>query len=210
MSFQYLEKLKDSSIQTLCEGTDVFNKATNPDEKKKGYQIFVSGLKGLIEYGKAQQDATLRNTVLSKCQDYTVSAEKMKKHLENFVQAPPQNNQPSQMGNNSNQQPQQGKPKEENGEKKKIVEGDEEKDKLRDSLGDAIVREKPNVKWSDIAGLEKAKESLQEAVILPMKFPEIFVGQRKPWKGILLYGVLLFITLASWNWKNLLSQGRRH
>jgi vacuolar protein-sorting-associated protein 4 len=23
---------------------------------------------------------------------------------------------------------------------------------------------------------------------LPIKFPEIFVGSRKPWKGILLYG----------------------
>lgn len=25
-------------------------------------------------------------------------------------------------------------------------------------------------------------------MILPIKFPEIFVGSRKPWKGILLYG----------------------
>lgn len=24
-----------------------------------------------------------------------------------------------------------------------------------------------------------------------MKFPEVFVGERKPWKGILLYGVHL-------------------
>jgi len=44
------------------------------------------------------------------------------------------------------------------------------------------------VKWSDVAGLEKAKEALQEAVILPIKFPQLFVGKRKPWKGILLYG----------------------
>ena len=49
--------------------------------------------------------------------------------------------------------------------------------------------EKPNVKWSDVAGLEKAKEALHEAVIYPMKFPKLFQGNRKPWKGILLYGV---------------------
>ena len=52
----------------------------------------------------------------------------------------------------------------------------------------AIIKEKPNVKWSDVAGLENAKKALQEAVLLPIQFPEIFVGLRKPWKGILLYG----------------------
>jgi len=36
--------------------------------------------------------------------------------------------------------------------------------------------------------LANSKESLKEAVILPLKFPQLFVGNRKPWKGILLYG----------------------
>lgn len=44
------------------------------------------------------------------------------------------------------------------------------------------------MKWEDVAGLEFAKTSLKEAIILPSKFPDIFVGIRKPWKGILLYG----------------------
>lgn len=38
-------------------------------------------------------------------------------------------------------------------------------------LEDAIVSEKPNIKWEDIAGLEQAKASLKEAVIMPIKFP---------------------------------------
>jgi vacuolar protein-sorting-associated protein 4 len=62
--------------------------------------------------------------------------------------------------------------------------------KLKESLLGCVVTEKPNVKWSDVAGLEKAKEALQEAVILPLKYPHIFTGKRKPWRGILLYGVL--------------------
>ena len=37
--------------------------------------------------------------------------------------------------------------------------------------------EQPNIKWSDIAGLETAKEALKEAVIIPIKFPQLFTGQ---------------------------------
>ncbi|KAK1442263.1 AAA domain-containing protein [Babesia gibsoni] len=48
--------------------------------------------------------------------------------------------------------------------------------------------QRPKVKWSDIAGLDAAKESLQEAVLLPIRFPNLFTGALKPWRGILLYG----------------------
>jgi len=57
------------------------------------------------------------------------------------------------------------------------------------NLEAVIITEKPNVKWDDIAGLETAKKSLQEAVIYPIKYPHLFEGMRTPWKGILLYGV---------------------
>jgi len=66
-------------------------------------------------------------------------------------------------------------------------------------LEGAIVVEKPCVKWSDIAGLEGAKEALKEAVILPIKFPHLFTGKRIPWKGILLFGVNIFIILRNYN-----------
>lgn len=68
-------------------------------------------------------------------------------------------------------------------------EDDTETTKFKTQLNDAIVVEKPNVKWADVAGLEGAKEALKEAVILPVKFPHLFTGNRKPWSGILLYGV---------------------
>ena len=62
------------------------------------------------------------------------------------------------------------------------------KQKLRGALSGAVVTEKPNVKWDDVAGLDQAKESLKETVILPTRFPQLFTGKRRPFKGILLYG----------------------
>ena len=53
---------------------------------------------------------------------------------------------------------------------------------------ETIVGDKPNVKWDDVAGLKEAKNSLYEALIMPIKLPNFFKGNVKPWKGILLYG----------------------
>jgi len=67
-------------------------------------------------------------------------------------------------------------------------EGTDVEAEMLSKLEGTIVMETPNVKWSDVAGLDLAKESLKEAVILPIKFPHLFTGKRKPWRGILLFG----------------------
>jgi transitional endoplasmic reticulum ATPase len=50
--------------------------------------------------------------------------------------------------------------------------------------------EVPDVKWSDVGGLEGIKEELKEAVEWPLKYSEIFkkAGTNPP-KGMLLYGI---------------------
>lgn len=46
-----------------------------------------------------------------------------------------------------------------------------------------------NVKWTDIAGLDDVKESLKQAIVYPIKMPQLFSsGRVEPWSGILLYG----------------------
>eukprot|EP00731_Ephydatia_muelleri_P026359 Em0018g459a len=62
---------------------------------------------------------------------------------------------------------------------KKTEREDGDKKKLKDQISDAIVQEKPNIKWGDIAGLQVAKEALKESVLLPIKFPYLFTGTGK-------------------------------
>ena len=57
---------------------------------------------------------------------------------------------------------------------------------LKASFEDLVIREKPDVKFDEVIGLEDAKKALQEAIIFPYKRPDLFpLG----WpRGILLYG----------------------
>ena len=60
---------------------------------------------------------------------------------------------------------------------------------VRPSALREVLIEKPNVKWTDIGGLENVKQELKEAVEWPLKNPEVFKRMGiKPPKGILLYG----------------------
>ncbi|XP_064653294.1 katanin p60 ATPase-containing subunit A-like 2 isoform X2 [Lineus longissimus] len=51
-----------------------------------------------------------------------------------------------------------------------------------------IYSEDPNVRWEDIIGLDNAKRLVKEAVVYPIKYPQLFKGILSPWKGLLLYG----------------------
>ncbi|CAF1328478.1 unnamed protein product [Rotaria sp. Silwood1] len=64
---------------------------------------------------------------------------------------------------------------------------DPERKQLMQKFEGAIITD-PKITFDDVVGLEQAKEALKEAIILPVKFPQLFHGKRKPWAGILLYG----------------------
>ena len=51
-----------------------------------------------------------------------------------------------------------------------------------------IYLDNPDVYWQDIVGLENAKRLVKEAVVYPIKYPQLFTGILSPWKGLLLYG----------------------
>lgn len=46
----------------------------------------------------------------------------------------------------------------------------------------------PDVRWGDVAGLAGAKKILREAVVAPFRYPALFTGLLRPWRGVLLHG----------------------
>jgi AAA+ superfamily predicted ATPase len=57
---------------------------------------------------------------------------------------------------------------------------------LKSTFNELVVKEKPNVKWDDVIGLEDAKRAIRESIVFPFERPDLFpLG----WpRGMLLYG----------------------
>ncbi|KAJ0315721.1 hypothetical protein COL5a_011889 [Colletotrichum fioriniae] len=51
-----------------------------------------------------------------------------------------------------------------------------------------IIVQGDEVRWSDVAGLEVAKNALRENVVYPFLRPDLFMGLREPARGMLLFG----------------------
>ncbi|KAL8615068.1 hypothetical protein ACOMHN_013602 [Nucella lapillus] len=59
---------------------------------------------------------------------------------------------------------------------------------LAQTISRDIYLQNPNVRWDDIIGLDEPKRLMKEAVVYPVKYPQLFQGILSPWKGVLLYG----------------------
>jgi len=162
---------------TLQKAIDLVTKATEEDKKKnyeealRLYEHAVDYFLHAIKYEAQSEKA--KESIRAKCLTYLERAEKLKEYIKGGKKKPVKDS---------------GGSKDDDSDKKDDSDDDGEKKKFQNKLEGAIVVEKPNVKWDDVAGLESAKEALKEAVILPIKFPHLFTGNRKPWKGILLFG----------------------
>jgi len=164
------------SGNTLQKAIDLVTKATEADTAKnyeealRLYEHAVEYFLHAIKYETPSEKT--KEKIRAKCITYLERAEKLKEYIKGGKKKPVKD----------------GASNDDNSDKKDDSDDDEEKKKFQTKLEGAIVVETPNVKWDDVAGLEAAKETLKEAVILPIKFPQLFSGNRKPWKGILLFG----------------------
>jgi vacuolar protein-sorting-associated protein 4 len=142
---------------------------------EKAYELYQKGLERILAGLKFEKDPTRKKMFEERAEGYLDRAEQLQKAIND-----------NKNGQNSGGSGGATMSKPNSGELGK--EEDQDTSKLKGALAGAIVMEKPNVKWDDVAGLEGAKDALKEAVILPVKFPQLFTGNRKPWKGILMYG----------------------
>ncbi|KAJ3030936.1 Vacuolar protein sorting-associated protein 4 [Rhizophlyctis rosea] len=174
----------------LGKAIDIVKRATEEDGKgnfEEAYKLYTNSLEYFMYAMKYEKNERSKESIRKKFTEYLDRAEKLKEYLQ---KQQGKKKKPVAAGGVTNGAP---KKKTESGsddedEDDKDKKDDAETKKLRSALAGAILQEKPNVRWEDIAGLEGAKESLKEAVILPIKFPHLFTGKRTPWKGILLYG----------------------
>ncbi|GLE05977.1 hypothetical protein PINS_up015188 [Pythium insidiosum] len=146
------------------------------EDNKKNYEEALGLYKKALEHFmigvKYEKNPTSKDIIMKRVEGYMTRAEQLRAMLEKTPKAVTAS----------------GTAELEKGDKSDDDETDVETAKLRGSLASSVVGEKPNVKWDDVAGLDAAKEALKEAVILPARFPQLFTGKRRPWKGILLYG----------------------
>ncbi|KAH0576549.1 Vacuolar protein sorting 4b [Spironucleus salmonicida] len=136
----------------------------NQNNYTQAIHYYKNGCKMMMQWLPFDQIETRKKGYISKMKEILDHVEKLKE-LDNKVPVPAQGGQQKSNQNKS------------------------DKDQLSQAIQQSIVKVKPTISFKDVAGLDIAKQALEEAVIMPYKFPQLFQGKREPWRAILLYGV---------------------
>ena len=135
-------------------------KADDSNNHKEAYRLYLQSAEILLELTKFTENPQLSKIYENRAKEYIGRAKTLNKLIK------------TQIPNKSSKNPSSS---EENSEYDKVLET-------------SIVSETPDLTLDDVAGLEDVKRSLREAIVLPLKRPDLFTGSRQPWRGILLHG----------------------
>ncbi|MBN2153047.1 MAG: ATP-binding protein [Candidatus Lokiarchaeota archaeon] len=164
---------------------DAARQAVNFDRQgmvEEAFEKYMRAAESLLEFLRFNKNKKLQRIVEDRMEEYLARAAYLKKKITGrTVKAVSSSNSA-------------GAKKSGTGDKSKVADNvqdeemDEDTKRLQEMIQDTVITEKPSVSWSDVAGLDRVKQTLRESIVLPVLHPEIFKGARKPWTGVLLFG----------------------
>jgi vacuolar protein-sorting-associated protein 4 len=138
--------MENSFIPQAIEIVSKAIEADNANEYEKALNLYRDALGRFTMGLKYEKNEARKKLVIDRVEGYMKRAEELRDYIA-------KQNELDKNGGG-------GSAEKKGGDKEDDV--DAEKKKLRGALAGAIVSEKPNIKWEDVAGLENAKESLKE------------------------------------------------
>ncbi|KAJ4142789.1 Vacuolar protein sorting-associated protein 4 [Fusarium falciforme] len=157
--------------------------ADHNKEYQKAFDLYMSSMELWVKALKWEKNKALKVTMQEKMATYLDRAEKLKQFLQSEADSNSNGGGKAAMGANGTTAGGKAKPSAE----------DDESKKLRNALSGAILQERPNVRWEDIAGLEGAKETLEGGRRSAHQVPQSVPGKATGVEG---YPALW----TSWNW----------
>lgn len=154
------QSLKDQGVACIQRAVEL-----DGNDHQEAFKMYVDGVGQLLVAIKYEKNTMSKNIMMDKVTGYITRAEVLKNVIKEDSERP-----------------------------KAVISSDnntvtDENSALKAGIMSTMIKaDEIGVTWTDVAGLECAKGTIQEAVILPLKFPQLYTGKRKPWKGILLYG----------------------
>ena len=135
--------------------------ADDNQNHQEAYRLYLQSAEILIELTKFTENPQLTKIYENRAKEYIGRAKALNKINKNNLNSKNNTNRGEQSDQNS---------------------------ELDQNIEASIVSENPDITLNDVAGLEAVKRSLREAIVLPLKRPDLFTGSRQPWRGILLHG----------------------
>ena len=152
------------SQNLYAKARQIAQDAVNADDNQnhqEAYRLYLQSAEILIELTKFTENPQLTKIYENRAKEYIGRAKALNKINKNNLNSKNNTNRGEQSDQNS---------------------------ELDQNIEASIVSENPDITLNDVAGLEAVKRSLREAIVLPLKRPDLFTGSRQPWRGILLHG----------------------
>ena len=152
------------SQNLYAKARQIAQDAVNADDNQnhqEAYRLYLQSAEILIELTKFTENPQLTKIYENRAKEYIGRAKALNKINKNNLNSKNNTNKGEQSDQNS---------------------------ELDQNIEASIVSENPDITLNDVAGLEAVKRSLREAIVLPLKRPDLFTGSRQPWRGILLHG----------------------